>query len=269
MDIRTEREAALAAPLAPPPPPPPQVIVELDGGWIASRDQAGGMEGKVAVVATGVETISPARQRLYPRRYVATFAPAEHLGALTYAAVDGLGAAESAVQVVLGDGAAWIKTQAQLHFPDAVHILDWAHLERTVHKAIRTARPGPAYRDERRALYQLVDGQLWEGAVVVALDRLRALRPPDSQEPITALEEAISYIENQHTWIGDYAQWVAAGYPIGSGGVERAVEVGINRRMKKQGMRWKRANADAVVALRVERLNQAWDEAADPYKLAA
>jgi hypothetical protein len=47
------------------------------------------------------------------------------------------------------------------------------------------------------------------------------------------------------------------------------VEVVINRRMKKHGMRWKRANADAVVALRVEKLNQAWDAGATPPKLAA
>ncbi len=39
--------------------------------------------------------------------------------------------------------------------------------------------------------------------------------------------------------------------------------------MKKQGMRWKRANADAVVALRVEVLNQAWDAATSGQKLAA
>ena len=30
-------------------------------------------------------------------------------------------------QVVLGDGAGWIKTQAELHFPEAFTILDWAH----------------------------------------------------------------------------------------------------------------------------------------------
>ena len=39
--------------------------------------------------------------------------------------------------------------------------------------------------------------------------------------------------------------------------------------MKKQGMRWKRANADAVVALRAERLNQVWDGTAPVLKMAA
>ncbi|MGZ3625463.1 MAG: hypothetical protein ACXWPG_19910 [Ktedonobacteraceae bacterium] len=44
--------------------------------------------------------------------------------------------------------------------------------------------------------------------------------------------------------------------------MERAVAVVINMRMKKRGMRWKRANATAVVALRVQRINAEWDDAA-------
>ncbi len=48
---------------------------------------------------------------------------------------------------------------------------------------------------------------------------------------------------------------------MGSGLVERAVELVFNRRLKKRGMRWCRDNADAVVALRTCRLNDEWDEA--------
>jgi hypothetical protein len=44
-----------------------------------------------------------------------------------------------------------------------------------------------------------------------------------------------------------------------SGLVEREVALVINRRMKRQGMRWKRANATAVVALRVQRFNDDWE----------
>jgi hypothetical protein len=36
----------------------------------------------------------------------------------------------------------------------------------------------------------------------------------------------------------------------------------INVRMKKRGMRWKRANATAVVALRVHQINTDWEAAA-------
>jgi hypothetical protein len=36
----------------------------------------------------------------------------------------------------------------------------------------------------------------------------------------------------------------------------------INARMNKRGMRWKWANATAIVALRVQRINTAWETAA-------
>ncbi len=44
--------------------------------------------------------------------------------------------------------------------------------------------------------------------------------------------------------------------------MERTVAVVINTRMKKRGMRWKRVNATAVVALRVEQINAHWEVAA-------
>ena len=73
-----------------------------------------------------------------------------------------------------------------------------------------------------------------------------------------ALKQALTYLQEQRDWIGDYEQWKEQGYPIGSGIIERAVAVVINRRMKKRGMRWKRCNATALVALRVDLLNTDW-----------
>jgi hypothetical protein len=42
---------------------------------------------------------------------------------------------------------------------------------------------------------------------------------------------------------------------VGSSLVERAVATAINLQMMKRGMRWKRANATAVVASRVQPMN--------------
>ncbi len=102
---------------------------------------------------------------------------------------------------------------------------------------------------------------LWQGQVEVALIHLQALRPGIASEPIEALEDAITYLHNQRGWMGNYQQWQDAGYPVGSGLVERRVAVVINSRMKRRGMRWLRANATAVVALRVRMLNAQWDAA--------
>ncbi len=160
---------------------------------------------------------------------------------------------------MLGDGAGWIKTQAQLHFPRALKTLDWSHVERAVHKAIRAALPGKAKRARRQALHAQVPERLWHGDVAGALALLGALRSDEGTEPVAALAQAIRYLDEQRDWLGDYARWREAGYAVGSGLVEREVDLVINRRMKKKGMRWRRVNADAVVALRTCRLNDDWD----------
>ena len=244
-----------------PETPPARLLLGLDGGWVPSREQRGGMEGKVGVVASGWEAVGQqGRHRLRPRRYVATFGTSEPVGELAYAAAWALGAEQAHEQVALGDGAEWIKTQVAWHFPQAVTILDWPHLERLMHQAIRAACPGSANRAWRRDLHQQLPDTLWQGDVDAARAQLAALRPPAGAEPIERLEAALRYLDSQRTWLGNYQAWKEAGYPIGSGLVERAVELVINRRMKRRGMRWRRANANAVVALRVRRLNGDWDQ---------
>jgi hypothetical protein len=246
----------------------------MDGGWIPSRDQAGGMEGKVAVVATGRIRIGQhadgsARHVLWPRRYVATFGTSTQLGRLTYWAATQIDGDRAIIQLVLGDGAGWITTETGLHFPRAIRILDWDHLQRTVHKAIRAARPGAAQRAERQRLHRTIPDRLWVGDVAGALEQLRDLRPATG-ELITGLEHAITYIDDGRDGIGNYEAWRAAGYLIGSGLDEREVAIVINRRMKKRGMRWLRVNAGAVVALRTNHLNARWEEqSAQVARLAA
>jgi len=88
------------------------------------------------------------------------------------------------------------------------------------------------------------------------LRRLATDLPAEALKPV---QEAMRYLENQRPWIGSYERWKAQGYPVGSGLIERAVALVINRRMKKRGMRWCRPNATAIVALRTDLLNDDWD----------
>lgn len=243
---------------------PKWLQIGLDGGWVPSREQSRGMEGKIGVVASQVEPVGKhGRHRLSRRRYVASFGPADEVGRLTYAAACELGATEAAQQVVLGDGADWIKTQADMHFPDAVKVLDWPPLWRKVQAAVRALQPGKqaTRRAWRKAQYEVLLPLLWQGSHEQALTHLLSLRPT-AGDALPLLEEAIRYLETQRAWIGNYEQWQAQGYPVGSGLVERAVAGVINARMKKRGMRWKRANATAVVALRVQQINADWEAAA-------
>jgi hypothetical protein len=209
------------------------------------------------------------------------------VGALAYAAAVALRGDAAHEQVVLGDGAAWITTQADLPFPEAVGILDWAPVSRALHKALRAARPGRVYRAVRRELHRTLPAPLWHGDLHAPLWHgdlhaplwhgdlhaplmaLRAVRPAAPAAPVMLLEQTVRYLQGQRAWMGDYAAWHEQGYPVGSGLIERAVALVITGRMKGRGIRWRRPNASAVVALRVRELNAGWDPDDDHSPLAA
>jgi hypothetical protein len=258
---------------------PQPMLVGLDGGWVCSREQRGGMEGKVAVVCSQMEDLpmpvidttfswskrggprKPPKQRhrLVKRRYAATFGPSRQIGQQAKADAQALCDDPARRVVVIGDGAEWIKKEQGKHFPQATCILDWAHLWREVSRAIMAAARAKELTAKERD-YQLHFHRscLWLGNVDQALEGLRRLSTGVPTHLLKPLQEAIRYLENQRPWIGSYEHWKAQGYPVGSGMIERAVSIVINRRMKKRGMRWCRPNATAVVALRADLLNDDW-----------
>jgi hypothetical protein len=199
------------------------------------------------------------RHRLATRRYAATFGPSRQLGQQANAAAQQLDADPLRPAVVIADGAEWIKKEQAKYFPQATCILDWAHLWREVSRAImaaaRAKELGAKERDYQLYWHRTV---LWQGGVDQALEGLRRLSLGVPTNLLKPLQEAIRYLENQRPWIGSYERWKAQGYPVGSGMIERAVAIVINRRMKKRGMRWCRPNATGIVALRADLLNDDW-----------
>jgi hypothetical protein len=56
-----------------------------------------------------------------------------------------------------------------------------------------------------------------------------------------------------------YDEYLAAGYPIGSGIVEGACRHLVKDRMEQAGMRWRIAGAQAILSLRAIHLNDDWN----------
>jgi len=57
-----------------------------------------------------------------------------------------------------------------------------------------------------------------------------------------------------------YKTAIETGLPIGSGEIESAHRYLIQERLKLPGAWWKAANADSMLALRVLRANDLWDD---------
>lgn len=250
--VAEEKASAVVSGQVEPPEPAQEVEIALDGGWVHSRDNPQGMEGKVSVVYNGVEKVGKDRCRLVNRRYAATFAGSELLGKLCYADAFKLGVEEAERQAVLGDGAAWISSVQEEHFPKALRILDFRHLNRRLWEALHCWK-----EEEVRSKGEAIGGLLWNGKVDEAIVELQSII--DGQQGEKA-GEFLGYVENNREWIVPYRRLQEEGYPVGSGAVEKGVDLVINRRLKgRRGMRWRRENAEAVVALRVLQLNEDWD----------
>ena len=147
----------------------------------------------------------------------------------------------AAQRVVIGDGAAWIWRLADEQFPGAIEIVDIYHAKQhlcDVAKAVYG--PGTDLADrwasDRRA--ELDAGRLC--AVVAAL-RIHVATTPEARK-------CIHYVfGNRHRM--RYPQFRARGLCVSSGVVEAGCKQ-IGARLKRAGMRWTVAGANAIIALR-------------------
>jgi hypothetical protein len=73
------------------------------------------------------------------------------------------------------------------------------------------------------------------------------------------VRETITYFENNKQYM-QYDEYLAKGYPIGTGVVEGACRHFVKDRMELAGMRWEIEGAQAMLSLRALYLNDQWDD---------
>jgi Uncharacterised protein family (UPF0236) len=158
--------------------------------------------------------------------------------------------------LVLGDGAAWIRTWFEsLGISSKAMVLCWWHLRKRCYESMSSAG-GP--KDRRRAFEKELLGQLWKGEVDTAIKLLREalewVRNPAS------VEELIAYLEKRRAYIPNYEQRQRAGLWIASTRVEKYNDWAVSARCKHQGMSWSPQGVLALAALEAARRNGELDE---------
>jgi hypothetical protein len=192
--------------------------------------------------------------------YFSRLADSETFARLAFVETHRRGVETAGVVVGPVDGSEWCQGFLDYHRPDAVRVLDFPHAMEHLAAAARAcladAAACGAWLAERAA-------DLKEREPVLALDALRALPADTAADPAAAAaarDATLAYLEKRAEQIR-YAEFLAAGYPIGSGAVESAHKTVVEARMKGGGMRWERANVDPMLALRNIAANDRWDEA--------
>jgi hypothetical protein len=185
-------------------------------------------------------------------RYALAEATAEGLWLQVSALLLELGVLHGGRQLlVLGDGAAWIRTWFEsLGISSKAMILCWWHLRKRCYESLSSAG-GP--KDRRRAFEKELLGQLWKGEVDTAIRLLREalewVRNPKS------VEELIGYLEKRRAYLPNYQQRQQAGLWIASTRVEKFNDWAVSARCKHQGMSWSPGGVLALAALEAARRN--------------
>lgn len=161
--------------------------------------------------------------------------------------------------VCLMDGERALWEAKKVYFPEAVGVLDLFHvMERLwcVSHCLHKEGSVEAGRFVAEGLLSLLEGRV--GSVIGGW-RQRLTKGRFSSSRRRVIESAIEYFENNRDHM-KYDEYLAAGYPIGSGVAEGACRHLVKDRMEQAGMRWTVAGAQAMLHVRGLYLNDEWEE---------
>jgi hypothetical protein len=187
-------------------------------------------------------------------------------GALVEMHRRGVGTAGTVAGVV--DGAEWCQGFLDDHRPDAVRILDFSHAAGYLAQ-IAQAAFGTGTRETATWLETQCHA-LKHAPPERVLATIRALLTTVQADPARAdparatatetITKALAYLEKRVDQLR-YADFLAQGYPIGSGIVESANKLVVEARLKGAGMHWAPTHVDPMVALRTIVCADRWEEA--------
>ena len=156
----------------------------------------------------------------------------------------------------VGDGAVWIADQIEEQFgANATYLIDFFHLCEYLSAAASLCAPSNEknWIKEQKALLK----ESLAPQVLLALQsHIELQHIPDEEAPVRA---CYRYIKNRPNQL-DYKAAIANDLPIGSGEIESAHRYVIQKRLKIAGSWWLEKTAENMLALRVNRANDQWDE---------
>lgn len=162
--------------------------------------------------------------------------------------------------VVVMDGALylWDLLGSLLAGMNWVGILDIIHVTEYLWKVGNALYGEKSPKGERWVythLLAILQGRV--GMVIGGLKQTMSKRKLKANQR-KALEDAINYFENHREWM-HYDDYLALGYPIGSGVVESTCGHTVKKRMEGTGRRWSIKGAESTLLLRSIYTSNDWD----------
>jgi len=273
IEVRQPHERRRALQLELPIPIGPRIpilYVEMDGTGIpvvhketeGRASQQAGQPAHTREAKLGcVFTQTTVEEEGYPLRdeastsYVGAIESCEEFGRRLYAEAWQRGWARAEKKVVLGDGAEWIWNQADLHFSDALQIVDLYHARQHLWSLGAKLYPNDSPTHKRWVMVR--KDKLDQGKIerLVASLRSQAAAHPELAEDIRT--EANYFEANKERM--RYPKFRKQGLFVGSGVIEAGCKTVLGR-LKQSGMFWTVRGANDIIALRCCQLSGRFED---------
>jgi hypothetical protein len=252
-------------------PAVPVLYIEMDGTQVPMvrtelEGRAGRVEGQPArtreVKLGCVFTQTTSDEQGRPVRdegsttYTGAIETAEEFGHRLYTEAWERGWSHADKKVIIGDGAEWIWNIAEQHFPGAIQIVDLYHARQHLWELARALYPSEEIKQKRWMMRQ--QSKLDDGKIEKVVRYLRALETADPQLADKIRIEA-DYFERNAARMR-YPQFRRQKLFVGSGVIEAGCKTVIGSRLKQSGMFWTVRGANAVIALRCNRLSSKFED---------
>jgi hypothetical protein len=153
------------------------------------------------------------------------------------------------------DGAEWCQSFIDYQYAEAVRILDLPHAGEHITLIGQSATPaGPLLSEAECARLRQ---QLKQDGPDGVLAEVRAV--VEAHPELGEVAKELAYLEKRQAMMR-YPQFVAEGWPLGSGMVESANKLVVEERLKGAGMHWDEGNVNPMLALRNAWCNERWEE---------
>ncbi len=155
--------------------------------------------------------------------------------------------------VAITDGASNIRKRLnKLSCQGITLILDWYHLCKKIRELLSMISRNSAEKTEHSKFLFL---NLWRGNTSEVLTYLQTKIKARNQQK---LDELITYITKHESEIINYEWRRQTGKTIGSGRMEKRVDLVIGHRQKHKGMSWSALGSKALAILKVTECNGLW-----------
>jgi len=188
--------------------------------------------------------------------YVGAIETAEQFGRRIYWEAWQRGWSRAQKKVLLADSAEWIWNLRQQYFPGAIEIVDLYHARQHLWDLARQLYPGDDTRQRRWLMVK--QDKLDNGKIEDLVAALRATRVGTAELTEKFRTEADYFQKNAERM--RYPDFRRQGLFVGSGVIEAGCKTVIGSRLKQSGMFWTVRGANAIIALRCNRLSGRFED---------